>query len=321
MLAGLFRWLLGLAFLALLVGIAVYLFYARDIAAVTARLAQDARYGDTRFGQIEYADAGSGPVALAIHGAGGGFDQGMVLARGFGPGGYRFIAPSRFGYLGSALPDDPSTAAQADAFVDLLDGLGIDKVTVLAMSGGVPPALQLAERYPDRVTALVFLSSAPFTPLATQQNDLPIPIWLYQWLFRADLAFWILQRLLPGQLEAAFDMPSDARATLPAGEIAFADDMMAAFLPVSRRQPGLGNEGAAIDPEARHDLAAIRAPVLVVHASDDGINPVSIAEYIAGKVPGAELLITPSGGHLLLGHHGDIRRAIADFLTHTTPTD
>jgi pimeloyl-ACP methyl ester carboxylesterase len=320
MFGGFLKWLLFLALAALVACIAVYVNFSRDLSALNARLIQDARYVKTRAGLLEYGESGSGPAVLAIHGAGGGFDQGMVLARGFGAGGFRYIAPSRFGYLGSAFPGDASTAAQADAFVDMLDQLGLGKVAVLAMSGGVPPALQLAERHPDRVTALVLLSAAPFTPLETQQNDLPIPIWLYQWLFRADLPFWILQKLMPGQLEAAFDMPPDARATLPADEIAFADEMLAVFLPVSRRQLGLGNEGAAIDPNAKHNLAVISVPTLVIHARDDGINPVSIADYIANQIPDAQLMIKETGGHLLLGNHAEIRRAIAEFLA-AIPTD
>ncbi len=100
------------------------------------------------------------------------------MARALGGGGKGWIAVSRFGYLRSDLPADASTAAQADALAGLLDALGIDRVAILAMSGGVPPALQFAARHPDRTRALVLLSSAPFTPLPTQEQDLPVPIWV-----------------------------------------------------------------------------------------------------------------------------------------------
>ena len=309
----------ALALLA--VGAVIYAAFLRDMAAIRQRLAEQAKVVDTRFGAVEYTDWGSDAVVLALHGAGGGFDQGRVLAQAFGPEGYHWVAPSRFGYLGSTLPQDASTAAQADALVAMLDGLGIDRVAILAMSGGVPPALQMAERHPDRVSALVLLSSAPFTPLPTQQNDLPIPIWLYQALFRSDLPYWIISKIAPSRLEAAFDVPAGRRADLPTTEIAFIDNMLAAFLPVSQRQNGLLNEAAAIDPAARHDLGRITAPTLVVHARDDGLNPVSIAQYIAAKLPGASLMVTDSGGHLLLGHHDTIRRAIAEFLRQTSAFD
>ena len=42
----------------------------------------------------------------------------------------------RFGYLRSDFPDDPSSESQADAFVDLLDHLGIERVPIIGGSAG-----------------------------------------------------------------------------------------------------------------------------------------------------------------------------------------
>src|SRR6266511_3171028 len=58
----------------------------------------------TPFGDVEYADQGEGPLVLLVHGAGGGYDQGLLVGRTFVGEGYRFIAPSRFGYLRSSIP-------------------------------------------------------------------------------------------------------------------------------------------------------------------------------------------------------------------------
>ena len=44
-----------------------------------------------------------GPPVLVIHGAGGGFDQALHTAQMFGSG-FQWVAPSRFGYLGTPLP-------------------------------------------------------------------------------------------------------------------------------------------------------------------------------------------------------------------------
>jgi len=63
--------------------------------------------------------------------------------------GYRLIAPSRFGYLGSSMP--PSHAAmQADAYAQLLDRLGIEKVMVVGISAGAWSSMQFAIRHPER---------------------------------------------------------------------------------------------------------------------------------------------------------------------------
>jgi pimeloyl-ACP methyl ester carboxylesterase len=64
----------------------------------------------TRHGSVEYTNWGEGAAVLVIHGAGGGYDQGVAIARAFGGEGFRWISPSRFGYLRTSLPADDSTA-------------------------------------------------------------------------------------------------------------------------------------------------------------------------------------------------------------------
>jgi hypothetical protein len=52
-------------------------------------------------GPVEYAEYGEGPAVLALHGAMGGWDQGLLLARTLAAGGHRFVGISRPGYLGN----------------------------------------------------------------------------------------------------------------------------------------------------------------------------------------------------------------------------
>ena len=165
----------------------------------------------TQHGAIEYVAWGEGKPVLVIHGAGGGFDQGRLLARAIGGDGFRWISISRFGYLGSAMPKAPSTAAQAEAFVGLLDALGVERVNILAMSGGVPPSLKFAEMFPDRVDRMMLSSSAPFTPFRPVVEDRPIPTWAYSALLGNDVFYWVLTKVARGQLEEAFDARADLR--------------------------------------------------------------------------------------------------------------
>lgn len=278
-----------------------------------AQLAQQSELFETRHGVIEYLTWGEGPPVLVIHGAGGGFDQGRLLANAMGGTGFTWISVSRFGYLRSELPPDPSVEAQAEIFVDLLDNLGIDRVSVLAMSGGAPPALQLAANHPDRVSAMVLLSPAPFTPFSPDVEGRPIPTSLYTALVVNDVAYWMMTRFARPQLELAFD----ARPELllkGADDAGFVRELISTIVPASGRIDGLRNEAAAVASEATYDLEAVRAPVLVVHAEDDRLNPVAVGETIAHRVPGASFKRLPSGGHLLLGHHGALRRDIPVFL-------
>jgi 2-hydroxy-6-oxonona-2,4-dienedioate hydrolase len=288
--------------------------YRRDMTRLRSALAEGSTLVETRHGPMEVAIRGEGSPVLLLHGAGGGYDQALLLARMFGSGDHRWITVSRFGYLRSAMPADPSTRAQAEAVADILDAQDIDRVGVLAMSGGVPPALQFASLYPSRVTGLALLSAAPFTPLTAASQELPMPAWAYQAFFATDFPVWATVHLAPSTLNPVFDVNADLRARLAPDEAADLNALVQAFLPVTDRLPGLQNEGAAIDPAARYDLAAIAAPLLIVHAKDDGINPFPIAEFLAGSLPKARFLALPDGGHLLLGHREEVARAVAEVL-------
>ncbi len=68
----------------------------------------------TARGPVEYAVFAEGPAVIALHGAMGGYDQGLILARTIGPPGYRYVAVSRPGYLGTPLTGGRSSEEQAD---------------------------------------------------------------------------------------------------------------------------------------------------------------------------------------------------------------
>jgi pimeloyl-ACP methyl ester carboxylesterase len=186
----------------------------------------------------------------------------------------------------------------------------------------VPPALQFAERYPARTTALALLSGAPYTPLGAQQ-ELPVPSWVYEALFRTDFPFWLLYKLAPTSLDGIFDVTPQLRAQLNVEEARMVASTIDGFLPVSRRVHGVRNEGAAIkgaaiEPTARYRIEEIAIPTLVVHAQDDRINPFTYGEYTATRIPGARFMALETGGHLLLGHQAKVRDNVNLFLRKRT---
>ena len=136
-------------------GLVTYARYRREMRGIRAAVDDGSTIAETTAGDIEYAETGEGEPMLLIHGAGGGYDQGLLIGRDFGES-LRIIAPSLFGYLKTAVPHDSSAAAQADAHAALLDFLGIQKSVVVGVSAGGPsaggPCLSFASR-PGRRSA------------------------------------------------------------------------------------------------------------------------------------------------------------------------
>ena len=91
---------------------ATYRAYSHDLYVMRERVSTGSQIVQTRYGPMEYSVEGDGPPVLVVHGAGGGYDQGILIAHAYGGGGFRWIVPSRFGYLRTPLPADASTTAR-----------------------------------------------------------------------------------------------------------------------------------------------------------------------------------------------------------------
>lgn len=147
----------------------------------------------TARGVVEYATTGEGPTVLALHGAMGGWDQSMILARTLDLTDFRVVALSRPGYLGTALEAGRPPDDQADLYAATLDALGVERAAVIAISGGGPSAIRFALRHPDRCWALVLVSTVgePVT------GRLPLSFHLAMWLGRhAWFSAWMQRRRL-----------------------------------------------------------------------------------------------------------------------------
>lgn len=120
----------------------------------------DTKVIETAKGKVEYdLSEGAGPVVLSVHAGLGGADQGRLIADWLAKNGYRILSPSRPGYLGTPLESGRTFEEQADLMAALLDELKIDKVIVTSLSAGGPVAYQFAARHPERVAAMVIVSS------------------------------------------------------------------------------------------------------------------------------------------------------------------
>jgi pimeloyl-ACP methyl ester carboxylesterase len=309
---------LSAALAAGVLGGATYWAYRSALHAAQARVAAGSQIAATPCGPIEYALAGDGPPILFVHGAGGGFDQGLLFGAPLASRGFRVIAVSRFGYLRTPLPADASAAAQADAHACLLDALQIDRATVIGGSAGAPSALQLAIRHPDRVAALVLLVPAAYTPRPDAAPPLRTPAGtalLFDTALRSDFLFWAAIRMARTTLiRAVLATPPEVVAGAPASEQARVAAALDQILPVSRRRLGLLNDAAVTSSLPRYELERIVAPTLVASAADDLFGTYEAAQYTAEHVPNAAFIGYPTGGHLWVGRQQELMSEIEAFL-------
>ena len=297
---------------ASVLGVRSYLQFQRDLAAAEKRLKHESQFIETTVGPIVYGTAGEGPPVLVIHGAGGGFDQSLHTAKMFGDG-FQWIAPSRFGYLGTPLPKEKSPEAQADAHAALLDALDIERVPIIGLSAGGPSALQFALRYPDRCSALVMVSAISRAMIDVASNPDVMEKIVNQLLF-SDWIVWLGIQLAIRKIVPPFGVPMRVIKKLDAQDTAWLKTLLEYVLPLQPRRTGLVNDYVQIMQLPIFPLELIQTPTLVVHAQDDSLVSIQQGRFSAENIPNARFLKFSSGGHLLLGQRAGVRAAVETFL-------
>jgi 2-hydroxy-6-oxonona-2,4-dienedioate hydrolase len=301
---------------ALALGGATTFSYATAAVAADARISSGSQVIPTSFGALEYADVGSGPLLLMIHGTGGGFDQGLGFARPLIDAGYRVISPSRFGYLRSDFPDDPSTENQADALVELLDHLKVERLPVAGGSAGALPALAFAIRHPDRCSALIpivpaaYVPGRPATPGPSGAQNAAMNAML-----RSDFLFWLALSTVPDLMIGTI-LATDPALVSAASieERNRVHQILWEILPVSKRSRGLLNDARLAGNPAEMPIEKITAPTLTISLEDDRFGTFGAARHIAASVPGAKLVSYPTGGHIWVGHNAELFGEVDRFV-------
>jgi pimeloyl-ACP methyl ester carboxylesterase len=294
-------------------GFAAYTRYLREMRTIRSAVATGGTVAQTSAGPIEYAEQGQGEPLLLIHGAGGGYDQGLLIGRDFGEG-RRIIAPSRFGYLRTPVPEDSSPAAQADVHAALLDHLGVDKVVVVGVSAGGPSAIELALRHPNRVSALVLIVPRTYDPTQSIGVDESMQSQAVLRLIEssADFLYWVAMRVARAAVVRFLGVPPELEANAPEADRDRVTEVMRSVLPLSSRLRGISVD-SSIELTA-WPLERLRVPTLIVSAKDDLFGTLPGARFTAEHIPGAELKVLENGGHLMVGQSEQVRKWVSDFL-------
>ncbi len=286
--------------------------YQQETQAQAAQLIAGSRLINTPYGLVEYGQVGAGPTVILSHGSVGGYDQGLWLAGLLRPG-FHYLAPSRFGYLRSPIPSDPSCAAQAGQYAALLDVLHVERAAVIGLSAGGPAALQFALCYPDRCMGLVMLSA-----ISHRFTEIPwILKTLYFGLMKINFLPWLLFHLNPA---AVYQTNGVGRALLhqvsrnPEKMKLLRELATTSMLPTMRRA-GMMNDWLQTTQMPPYSLSLINTPTLVVHAVNDPVVAFEYGRFSATQIPGACLLEVEDGGHFCCVTHSEkVVPAIINFL-------
>jgi pimeloyl-ACP methyl ester carboxylesterase len=243
-----------------------------------------------------YLDQGDGPAVLFIHGLTGSHRNWAHLVDAVSTD-HRVLAPDLFGHGASAKPmGDYSVGAHAATLRDLLDRLGIGRVTLVGHSFGGGIAMQFCYLFPERVERLVLVSSgglgrsvSPLLRSATLPGaEWVLPLIASNWVRgRAEAVGRTLGRV-------GWRASSDVTEAWH-GFTSLADgDSRRAFLATTR---------AVIDPGGQivkahdHLPTGVEIPTLIVWGTRDRMIPAGHAFAAHHMIPGSRVELFEGAGH------------------------
>jgi pimeloyl-ACP methyl ester carboxylesterase len=291
--------------------IATYPRYSREMRVAREHLQAGSEILKTDKGDIEYAVKGEGTPVLMLHGAGGGYDQGLWAGKLYLGDGYQFISVSRYGYLRSLIPKNPSIKTQAALYNALLDRLNIKKVIVVGISAGGPSATQFANDYPDKASALILLSAVSEAGAPGDKPSFYVKI--IHLIQQSDYAYWVFSKFMQPTILSLMGVPPEVYRNFTPTQKEMAQEMLDIMHPMTPRYKGTVNDGEMIQRE-EVSTNNLSAPTLIIHAEDDALVSYRHAEDAHKKIKQSRLIFLNTGGHAMLSQMDKVRQYVKEFL-------
>jgi len=254
--------------------------------------------------RVAFASAGDGPPLLFVGGWLSHLESSWALPaeRRLFEGLAHGRTLVRYDRPGCGLSDRPAPPGEATLDAELatlaavVAAAGAERFDLVGSSLGAPVAIAWAARHPQTVQRLVVYGG---------------------WARGAEIAAPAVREHVVGLVRGHWGLGADVLAEI------FAPDAPAAL---RRAMATYQREAAAAETAAQllelchridvtADLAAVRAPTLVLHREGDRAAPVAQARTIAAGIPGAELRVLPGRSHLpYVGDVDAVVRAVRPFL-------
>jgi aminoacrylate hydrolase len=232
---------------------------------------------------LYYEDAGAGPPLMLVPGLGGQGSFWISLLPVFSRDFRTVVHDHRGAGRSTHSRITYSVEQMADDTLRLMDALGIGAAHFVGHSTGGAIGQRIALDHPDRLRSLVLSATwagpdAYFRRVFESRRQTLVDSGIEAYL-RASVLFQATPRWVSDNDEFITDIQRVSAAASAPVEVLL----------------------SRIDAILRHDCRArlleIRVPTLVIVARDDVITPVFYSEELAGRIPGAKLVVLDGGGH------------------------
>ncbi|MEX0785894.1 MAG: alpha/beta hydrolase [Dehalococcoidia bacterium] len=261
----------------------------------------------TQAGGVQLRRGGSGEPLVYLHSAGG-EGEGLALLDRLAER-FDVVAPMFPGFgesEGIEQIDDMEDAVFH--LLDLFEQLDLVSPAVLGMSLGGWMGIELATRYPERVSKLVVVNPAGLYIEGAEIKDLfgRSPAEMAEDLF-ADQSHPMAQMM--HQVSVSMSQAGGSALAIPF-------DLLKPQLQTMAATARLAWDPYLHNPKLRKRLHRITAPTLVIRGKEDTLIPAAHAQAYAREIPGAKLVEMPNAAHLIAVERPDeLAELVIDFLS------
>jgi 2-hydroxymuconate-semialdehyde hydrolase len=252
-------------------------------------------------------EAGEGPPVVLVHGSGPGVSAWAnwsltlpVLARRF-----HVVAADAVGFGDTTAPEHFSfdRSSWTRHLLELIDTLGLERVSVVGNSFGGALALSLAAAHPDRVNRLVLMGSVGVAFPITPGLDAVWGCEPTEAALREVMPLFAFDR---SRLTDELVARRAAAAAQPAVAASYA-----AMFPAPRQR---WVDGLALD---ERQIGALPHETLIVHGRDDQVIPLDNSSRLHRLIDRSDLHVFGRCGHWVQIEAADrFTRLVGDFLEH-----
>jgi pimeloyl-ACP methyl ester carboxylesterase len=214
--------------------------------------------------------------------------------------------------LSDPVVEPPSMDERVADLLAVLDATGSDRAVVISMSETGPVAIRFAATRPERVEALVLYGTF------ARRRTIPVGAGGVVGRGRTDTEEADVESLVQA-LEPVWGTGAVGASSAPSLAGDEVHRKWLAGLERSSASPRTYVQlvHAALRADVVDSLGEVRAPTLVVHRTEDPLNPIDDGREIAAGIPGARLVELEGADHAIYIDGDQILDALEEFLTGT----